>query len=293
MAFERSTAAPLNSAMTYDEESMERSKTPCKFPLSYLLFSLFLAEDYERHMKGKITREILLFLFAKGNPSSTTTVKTGKEQEYWEQDNIREEYDPVAYSPYRSGVAEQSKAIEDQLFRGRTCGEVTRFKANCYKPSKSKVVERSEDKCYSPCRSGVVERPEAIKDKSSWGRIDRYNLGRSRVTERSKAKRYSPGRSRVVERSVGSEQEKTDGPNGRGLTKSNGLALQAAHPRGLKEPNGPEMNGKELSNPNVKGQEEPNDLTFTVKGRTVLHSKRSPSHWPNGLTVTFKGQTVL
>ncbi|BAT86699.1 hypothetical protein VIGAN_04437500 [Vigna angularis var. angularis] len=43
MAFERSTAAPLNSAMTYDEESMERSKTPCKFPLSYLLFSLFLA----------------------------------------------------------------------------------------------------------------------------------------------------------------------------------------------------------------------------------------------------------
>ncbi|KOM56715.1 hypothetical protein LR48_Vigan10g260700 [Vigna angularis] len=153
-----------------------------------------------------------------------------------------------------------------------------------------------------PCRSGVAERSEAIEDKSSWRRTngevtrseaDRYNPSRSRVTERSEAKRYTPGRSRVAERSVGSEQEKTAGPNGRGLTKPNGLALQAANPRGLKEPNGRETNGKELSNPNVKGQEEPNDFTFTVKGRTVLHSKRSPSHWPNGLTVTFKGRTVL
>ncbi|KOM33099.1 hypothetical protein LR48_Vigan01g265500 [Vigna angularis] len=101
------------------------------------------------------------------------------------------------------------------------------------------------------------------------------------------------GRSRVAERSVESEQEKTVGPNGRGLTKPNGLALQAANPRGLKEPNGSETNGKELPNPNVKGQEEPNDLTFTVKGRTVLHSKRSPNHWPNGLAVTFKDRTVL
>ncbi|KOM40791.1 hypothetical protein LR48_Vigan04g098900 [Vigna angularis] len=119
----------------------------------------------------------------------------------------------------------------------------------------------------NPCRSGVAERSEAIEDKSSWGRTN--------------------GRSRVAERSVGSEQEKIVGPNGTGLTKPNGLALQAANPRGLKEPNGPETNGKELPNPNVKGQEEPNDLTFTVKGRT---SKQSLSNWPNGLTIRMKAK---
>ncbi|XP_017438377.1 uncharacterized protein LOC108344443 [Vigna angularis] len=80
---------------------------------------------------------------------------------------VAERSEDKCYSPYRSGVAEQSKAIEEQLSGGRTCGEVTRFEANCYKPSRSKVAEQSEDKCYNPCRSGVAERSEAIEDKLS------------------------------------------------------------------------------------------------------------------------------
>ncbi|KOM56188.1 hypothetical protein LR48_Vigan10g208000 [Vigna angularis] len=76
--------------------------------------------------------------------------------------------------------------------------------------------------------------------------------------------------------------------NVRGLTEPNGRGRREANGRGLPDPH-----GRGLTNQNGRGREELNGLIATVKCRTVLHSKRSPSHWPNGLTIRFKGRTVF
>ncbi|XP_022640715.1 uncharacterized protein LOC111242322 [Vigna radiata var. radiata] len=97
--------------------------------------------------------------------------------------------------------------------------------------------EKAKNRSWDSLKGALVIRFGTIVErKSYWGRTC------GEVT-RSETDRYDPGRSRVTERLDESEQERTTGPNGRGLTKlnvtrwfePNGEALQAADPRGLKE----------------------------------------------------------
>ncbi|WVZ06484.1 hypothetical protein V8G54_019830 [Vigna mungo] len=74
------------------------------------------------------------------------------------------------------------------------------------------------------------------------------------------------------------------------MTKPNVTGWSKPNDEALQEANNSEANGREPPTPNVKGREEPNSLTLTFKGRTVLQSKQSRSNWPNGLTVRMKAK---
>ncbi|KOM57523.1 hypothetical protein LR48_Vigan11g055600 [Vigna angularis] len=192
-----------------------------------------------------------------------------EDESYWRPTSGEvTQYETNRYNPGRSGVAEWSEAIEDQLYWGRTSGEGTLSEANRYDPGRSGVAERSEANHLG--RSVVAERFEA------------NHPGRSRVAERSEANH--PGRSGATE-SVGSVLNTRNLPdlNRRGQLNPNRRGLPDSHGRELLDPN-----GREPPNPNGRGQPEPNGLIVTVKGRMILQSKRSPSHWRNGLTIRMK-----
>ncbi|WVY98341.1 hypothetical protein V8G54_030492 [Vigna mungo] len=142
--------------------------------------------------------------------------------------------------------------------------------------------EKAKNRSWDGLKGALVIRfGTYVERKSFWERT-------CGEVSRSEVDRYNPGRSKVTEWSVRSEQERTVGPNGSGVTKpndtrrseSNDKALQAANPRGLKELNGSEANGREPPTPNVKGREEPNGLTC----------KQSRSNWQNGLTIRMKAK---